>query len=104
METSDPKAENSHYCLVMVLNGDLGEKRTEIIKKLNERGVGTSIYYPKPVPYMDYYKSKYGYRDNDFPNAARISYNSIALPVGPHLNVKDMEQIATELRTVLGEL
>ena len=34
---------------------------------------------------MSYYKKKYGYKKNNFTNAAVISDRSISLPVGPHL-------------------
>jgi perosamine synthetase len=46
---------------------------------------------------MNYYRSKYGFPSESFPNAAWISYNSIALPVGPHLNEQDMAYIAQML-------
>lgn len=71
---------------------------------LNARGVGTSIYYPKPVPSFSYYQDKYGYAEDAFPNAARISNASIALPVGPHLTPDDMQYIGTTLKHVLAKV
>ena len=47
----------SYYCLCLVIN-DKKIDRLEIINKLNKQGVGTSIYYPKPIPEMSYYKKK----------------------------------------------
>jgi perosamine synthetase len=85
---------NSHYCLTIVLNGVLSKKRNAMVNYLNENGVGTSVYYPQPVPRMTYYKNKYGYNSENFPNAERISDQTIALPVGPHLNGEDMKYIA----------
>ena len=66
----------------------------EIIKYLNSKKIGTSIYYPQPVPRMSFYKKKYGYNKNNFLNAELVSDRSISLPVGPHLSIKDMEYIA----------
>ena len=34
----------------IILSDKLSKKRMEIIKYLNERNIGTSIYYPQPVP------------------------------------------------------
>ena len=62
----------------------------EIIKYLNKKNIGTSIYYPQPVPRMNFYKKKYGYNKKMFKNAAKISDSSISLPVGPHLSKKDL--------------
>ena len=59
--------ENSHYCLSIVLKPRLAPLRFEIVSRLNSRGVGTSIYYPKPVPHMNYYATKYGYGTDTSP-------------------------------------
>lgn len=96
-----PGSTHSHYCHTVILEDRKAPKRVEIIKYLNESGVGTSIYYPHPVPYMTYYRQKYGYKEGDFPVAARISDHSIALPVGPHLGLKEMETIAETLKKAL---
>jgi perosamine synthetase len=93
-------ASNSHYCLVAVLEGALGDRRTEIVTRLNEAGVGTSVYYPQPVPRMTYYRRKYGYDAARFPHAAQISDDSIALPVGPHLGADDMSYIGEQLALI----
>jgi dTDP-4-amino-4,6-dideoxygalactose transaminase len=95
---------HSFYCHTVILEDRKAPKRVEIIKYLNDNGVGTSIYYPHPVPYMTFYRQKYGYRDGDFPVAARISDHSIALPVGPHLGLKEMETIAETLRKALSRV
>ncbi|TLG77598.1 DegT/DnrJ/EryC1/StrS family aminotransferase [Methylocystis sp. B8] len=95
---------NSHYCLIAILDGPLAGQRTEIIRRLNAAGVGTSVYYPHPIPRLRYYRDKYGENLSRFPNATRISDQSIALPVGPHLEIDDMAYIAHELTTIARDL
>lgn len=95
---------NSHYCLTAVFDGPLSTRRVDIIEKLNAAGVGTSVYYPHPTPRLAYYREKYREDLSRFPNAARISDQSIALPVGPHLNVADMDHIARALKKIVREL
>jgi len=95
---------NSHYCLSIVMDGVLARKRNQAITLLNQKGVGTSVYYPQPVPRMTYYRNKYGYDPTAFPNAERISDQSIALPVGPHLNHQDMEYIGENVSVTLKDL
>ena len=90
--------EHSHYCYVMLLDEHHAKKRFELINFLKSAGVGTSIYYPHPVPEMSYYTKKYGYQPGAFPVAARISDHSIALPVGPHLKPEDMDYIAEKIQ------
>ncbi len=90
----------SYYCLCILIN-DKNINRLDVIKKLNTFGVGTSIYYPKPIPEMSYYKRKYGYSSYNFSNAEKFSYRSIALPLGTHLKKKDLNLIATSINKVL---
>ena len=47
---------------------------------------------------MKYYKDKYGYNEKLYPIASHISDGIIAFPVGPHLDVNDMETIANEVK------
>ena len=92
---------SSYYCHSVMLSDQLAPKRFEIVKYLNENGVGTSIYYPRPVPHFTYYRQKYGFSLKSFPMAAKISANSIALPVGQHLNEEDMNYIVQILKEAI---
>ena len=85
LDSTSKKSKNSYYCLNLILSKNLTSKRMEIIKLLNKNNIGTSIYYPQPVPRMSFYKKKYGYDKRMFKNASKISDSSISLPVGPHL-------------------
>ena len=92
---------NSHYCLTAVLQGSLAERRPAVIASLNEAGVGTSLYYPQPVPRMSYYRDKYGYDAARYPQAEEISDRSIALPVGPHLDAADVAYVVERFRATV---
>ncbi|MDP4797129.1 MAG: DegT/DnrJ/EryC1/StrS family aminotransferase [Rhodospirillales bacterium] len=100
IDDPDPRFVNTHYCLVAVLEGDLAPKRDDIIMALQAMGVGTSVYYPHPVARLTAYKKRYGYVDGTFPNAETIADEAIALPVGPHLNTKDMADIVRAFKAV----
>ena len=64
--------KSSYYALTVIL--DEGLERNKMIAKLKKKGIGTSIYYPHPIPMLNYYKKKYGYKNKEFPNACEISY------------------------------
>jgi dTDP-4-amino-4,6-dideoxygalactose transaminase len=92
---------SSYYCLAAILAPQLAAKRPDIMAQLTALGVGTSVYYPHPVPRLTHYAQTFGWRDGSFPNAERIADASIALPVGPHLTVDDMHYIAQALKAVV---
>jgi dTDP-4-amino-4,6-dideoxygalactose transaminase len=78
--------------------------RNALVARLNARGIGTSIYYPQPVPRMTFYRRKYGYDAAAFPGASLLSDDSVALPVGPHLGEDDMLTIAAEFQQALQDI
>lgn len=95
---------NSHYCLSVVLHGEAGTRRDDVLRAIGEAGIGASVYYPKPVPRMTYYRQKYGYESGRYPGAEAISDRGIALPVGPHLENGDVEVIASALLAAVREV
>ena len=101
IDSSKKMLKNSHYCLAILLDKKISKFRMQIVKKLNNLGIGTSIYYPQPVPRMKYYKNKYGYNKNNFKNAEMFSDSSICFPVGPHLNQNHMTFIAKNIINVI---
>lgn len=104
LETSNGIFQSSYYCLSILLGKRLAGLRFELVSKLNAAGVGTSVYYPKAVPDLTYYREKYGFAPGIFPNASWISDASIALPVAPHLDEDDMAYIADAVKTAITEL
>ena len=103
LDADDPDAASSHYCLSVVLEGNLRIYRNQIVTRLNAEGIGTSVYYPQPVPRMTYYQKKYGYDSTRYWQAEGISDNSIALPVGPHLTDRDLKRIGETFTTLARE-
>ena len=101
LDSKNKKSKNSFYCMNVVLSKNQSKNRMEIIKYLNKRNIGTSIYYPQPVPRMSYYKKKYGYKENEYLNSAIISDQSISLPVGPHLSKSDLIYISENFLSIL---
>ncbi|PIQ82360.1 MAG: cell wall biogenesis protein [Candidatus Omnitrophica bacterium CG11_big_fil_rev_8_21_14_0_20_64_10] len=104
LDRTAPDQVNSHYCAVVVLENASRAQRDQMVMRLKARGIGTSIYYPRPVPLTRYYRERFGAPASDFPNAVRISDGSIALPVGPHISPGDIEWMARVFRELYKEV
>ena len=98
------KKQSCHYCAGVILDENLMSRRGEIITKLGQKGIGTSVYYPQPVPRMTYYKEKYGYEHAKYPNATRISDGIIALTVAPHITPEQIVFMTNELKTIMKDI
>jgi len=95
--------ESSNYCLSIILGNKLRNRRNEIINKLKKYGIGTSIYYPKAIPEMKYYKKKYNIKSSKFKNSSEISNYSISFPVGPHIKKDDIEYMVKKIKKIIYE-
>jgi len=94
LDSEDPRAVCSHYCLVARLPAPQAARRNDLALALKARGVGTSVYYPHPVPRLRAYRERSNYDPARYPGAVSIADHSIALPVGPHLGVDEMHLVA----------
>ncbi len=103
-ESSKGHFQSSYYCLAMLLEPPHNKKRFEIMSLLKEKGIGTSIYYPRPIPHMTYYARKYGYGEETFPIASRISTESISLPVGPHITPENVDYMILAVEEAIKEV
>ena len=102
--SNDLDYESSNYCLNIILENKLKNKRKLIINFLKKNKIGFSIYYPQPVPRMSYYKKKYGFIKKNFINAINISDSSISIPVGPHINKIELKKIIKNYCYILTKL
>ncbi len=93
--------KSSYYSMNLILNSKSIKYRNKFVLKLKEKGIQASIYYPHPVPLLRYYKKKYKYQKNEFPNASRIAYNSFSLPVGPHIKSKEINFMIKSIKDIL---
>lgn len=97
----DVTDDRSYYCLIAQIDGHTSKDRNELIGALKEAGVQTSIYYPHPLPRLQFYAETYGYDPALYPNALAFSDKCIAFPVAPHLTEDDMTRIVSTLRSLL---
>ncbi len=104
VDTEESFKINSYYCLAILLPDQNQKRRFELINSLKKTSIGTSIYYPHPVPRLKYYKKKYKFTKKNFINAIMYSDRAICLPVGQHLNKEDIDYIYIKLIEIIKRL
>jgi dTDP-4-amino-4,6-dideoxygalactose transaminase len=95
----DYSKENSYFLFQIIFDENIN--RDEVLMELKNSGIGVSIHYATPVPLMSYYKNKYSYQDQDFPNAVRYGNQSISLPIHSNLTEDDIKYVCTILTNYL---
>ncbi|MDD5043638.1 MAG: DegT/DnrJ/EryC1/StrS family aminotransferase [Patescibacteria group bacterium] len=73
--------------------------REELMDALKNKGIGTAVFYPKPLHLHPHFK-KFGYQEGDFPVAEKISREILSLPVHPLLGREEMEYIIKSIREI----
>jgi dTDP-4-amino-4,6-dideoxygalactose transaminase len=78
---------------------DFKMKRDDLIQYLKGQGIGSAIFYPKPLHLHSYFV-KMGYKAGDFPIAEKISEEVLSLPVNPLVSEKNIEYIVETIRKI----
>tara|TARA_Y100000389_G_C17467230_1_gene526761 strand:- start:29 stop:1171 length:1143 start_codon:yes stop_codon:yes gene_type:complete len=104
IQIGTPDIEVSPYCFPIIFEDISIQKRQKILISLKKSNIGSSVYYPHPVPRLDYYKKKYGYKKKFFKNAEVFSDKMIVFPVGPHINYKKIDYILRSLTKILKKI
>lgn len=82
-----------HLYVIQISNRD------EIQDKLTRAGVGTLIHYPIP-PHMQEAYINQNIQDKKFPISERLHKQVLSLPIGPHLNLAQNNEIIEALRQI----
>ena len=96
LQPRDETFQSSHYAFVASFSSLPSISQGMLRDRLSERGIGTSVYYPHPVPLLNYYR-RASQQVANYPVASGISYKTIALPLGPHVTSGDVDFICETL-------
>lgn len=98
-----PEADTKHarhlYTLLLKLE-DLKVGRDEVQQALHAQNIGTGIHFIS-LHLHPYYRDKYGYKRDDFPNALFVSERTISLPLSARLTDEDVQDVIDAVTRVL---
>jgi dTDP-4-amino-4,6-dideoxygalactose transaminase len=94
--TPKTKAGYEHVWHQYTIRVDGGRDRDAAVKRLNDAGVGTGIFYPVPA-YRQQSLLSLGFGGVSLPNTEQATREVISLPVHPQLSQADIETIASEV-------
>ena len=89
-----------HLFMVRVQNEQSPVRRDEVIIKLGERGIGTSVHFI-PLHYFSAYQKLGYWQKGDFPVAERIFDGAISLPLYPEMTGEQVDDVCAALREIL---
>lgn len=72
------------------------EERDRLMKGLEEKGIPTMVYYPKPLHLQEVYKDL-GYKEGDFPVSESLSKRVFSLPMHGYITPEIVTYVAEAL-------
>jgi len=94
---SEEQSNSGYYCVNFNIKKGLGLKRSEVITKLSNVNIGSSVHYPVALPYSKYYKNRYRPSKGLFPVSQKIAENTVSIPCGPHVSKDEINYISSKL-------
>jgi perosamine synthetase len=88
--------------VIRIRSDQLRIGRAELVERLRERGIGTSVHCI-PLNTMHFYQERYGYRTGDFPVAEDIYSRCLSLPIYPAMTDDDAAYVSETLLALIRE-
>ncbi len=76
------------------------KNRDETREYLEQKGIGTEIYYPLPLHLQECYKYL-GYHESDFPESEGAARETLSIPVYPELTEDQQREVAQHIKDFL---
>ncbi|QDH80863.1 DegT/DnrJ/EryC1/StrS family aminotransferase [Echinicola soli] len=80
-------AHNAHLFTIQT------DERDALKAYLGEKGIGTAVHYPLPVPVMQAFGG-----EKDFPVASKLSISTLSLPLHPYLREDEVRRVCEEIQ------
>ena len=92
--------KHSWHLYVLRLQEHVAISRDDVIQKLSDLGIGTSVHYV-PLHRQPYWRDRYGLMPEQFPEADKAYQRMFSIPLFTAMSDDDQERIIQALRTVL---
>jgi dTDP-4-amino-4,6-dideoxygalactose transaminase len=93
-----PNLKHVFHQYTVRITGDFAISREELRKRLLDGGIGTEIYYPRPIHRQPFYE-RLGYKDH-LPNSEKAAAEVLSLPVHPSLTKEDLENVVRAIQDI----
>jgi dTDP-4-amino-4,6-dideoxygalactose transaminase len=95
--------QHAWHLFVIQLNVErLKINRNQFIEALREKEIGTSVHFI-PLHRHPYYRDKFGYKPEDFPNASTAFERIVSLPIYPNMTEGNVRDVIVAVRKLIQE-
>jgi dTDP-4-amino-4,6-dideoxygalactose transaminase len=96
----EPGTVHARHLYSVLVKPEAGIQRDAVLLELHRRRVGTGVHY-RALHTHPYYATRWGYRPEQFPNAADIGGRTLSLPLSAKLTDAEVERVIAAVRAVM---
>jgi dTDP-4-amino-4,6-dideoxygalactose transaminase len=74
--------------------------RDKFMEMLKAENIGCGVHFVS-VHMQPYYRERFGYETNSYPNAAWLSQRILSLPLFPQMTETDVQDVARAVRKII---
>jgi dTDP-4-amino-4,6-dideoxygalactose transaminase len=89
-----------HLYSVLVDESRTGIQRDAFLDAMTANNIGVGVHYLS-IPEHPYYRKRFGWKPEDFPNACRIGRQTVSLPLSAKLTDDDVDDVVKAVKSVL---
>ncbi len=97
----EPDTVHARHLYTLLVTDDAPVGRDELIGELHKRRIGAGVHY-RALHTHPYYRERWGFRAEQFPNAYFVGEHTLSLPLTPKLTDGEVERVVAAVRAVLG--
>lgn len=95
-----PNTLHARHLFTVLIHDNARVTRDEFLLQMHRRGIGTGVHY-RALHTHPYYRERWGFRPEQFPNAYAIGERTVSLPMAPKLTDVDVERVIVATREIL---
>jgi dTDP-4-amino-4,6-dideoxygalactose transaminase len=97
----EPETRHAHHLFtVLVDETKAGITRDAFLDAMNKQKIGTGVHYLS-VAEHPYYRERFGWHPEEWPNALAIGRNTVSLPLSPALTDSDVDDVIEAINRIL---
>lgn len=97
---AEPDTVHARHLYPVLVRPEAKVSRDEFLAGMHKLRIGVGVHY-RALHTHPFYAERWGYREEQFPNAAHIGRYTASLPFSPKLTDSDVERIIAGVRQVL---
>jgi dTDP-4-amino-4,6-dideoxygalactose transaminase len=95
---ADPGTRHAYHLYTLLIDHAVtGISRDDFLTGMTQRSIGIGVHYLS-IPEHPYYRERFGWRPEDYPEAMRIGRQTVSLPLSAKLTEADLQYVVEAVK------